>query len=96
MQQLSGMDIDQRLGWLWQNSRETYDTARKGLQTNYYGTKQVIEACLPLLKASSDGRIVNVSSHFGQLRVRPSNHYVDRTEYEIVGSCDLLPKWDSV
>ena len=41
----------------------------------HYGTKQVIEACLPLLKASSDGRIVNVSSHFGQLRVRPSNHY---------------------
>ena len=48
----------------------------------YYGTKQVIEACLPLLKASSDGRIVNVSSHFGQLRVRSSNHY--GSEYEIV------------
>ena len=80
--QLSDMDMDQRLGWLWENSRETYDTARKGLQTNYYGTKQVIEACLPLLKASSDGRIVNVSSHFGQLRVRSSNHY--GSEYEIV------------
>ncbi|PUZ48173.1 hypothetical protein GQ55_7G224500 [Panicum hallii var. hallii] len=68
-EKLSGMDMDQRLGWLWENSRETYDTAKKGLQTNYYGTKQVIEACLPLLKASSDGRIVNVSSHFGQLRL---------------------------
>ncbi|KAF8702812.1 hypothetical protein HU200_032644 [Digitaria exilis] len=65
---LSAMDMDQRLGWLWVNSRETYGTAKKGLRTNYYGTKQVIEAFLPLLQASSDGRIVNVSSHFGQLR----------------------------
>ncbi|KAF8704012.1 hypothetical protein HU200_031496 [Digitaria exilis] len=72
---LSGMDMDQRLGWLWVNSRETYDTAKKGLRTNYYGTKQVIEAFLPLLQASSDGRIVNVSSHFGQLRVRSSDNY---------------------
>jgi (+)-neomenthol dehydrogenase len=63
------MDMDQRLGWLWQNCRETYDDAKTGLRTNYYGTKQVIQALLPLLQASSDGRIVNVSSHFGQLRV---------------------------
>jgi len=34
-EKLSDMDMDQRLGWLWENSRETYDTARKGLQTNY-------------------------------------------------------------
>ncbi|TVU15089.1 hypothetical protein EJB05_38591, partial [Eragrostis curvula] len=63
-----GMDMDQRLGWLWDNCRETYDTAKEGLRTNYYGTKHVIESMLPLLQASSDGRIVNVSSHFGQLR----------------------------
>ncbi|CAN6240266.1 unnamed protein product [Urochloa humidicola] len=68
-EKLSGMDMDQRLGWLWENSRETYDTAKKGLATNYYGTKQVIETFLPLLQASSEGRIVNVSSHFGQLRL---------------------------
>ncbi|CAL5030840.1 unnamed protein product [Urochloa decumbens] len=68
-EKLSGMDMDQRLGWLWENSRETYDTAKKGLATNYYGTKQVIEAFLSLLQASSEGRIVNVSSHFGQLRL---------------------------
>ncbi|ONM15504.1 hypothetical protein Zm00014a_043770 [Zea mays] len=66
---LSGMDMDQRLGWLWENCRETYDDAKTGLRTNYYGTKQVIETLLPLLQASSDGRIVNVSSHFGQLRL---------------------------
>ena len=63
------MDRDQRLEWLWRNSRETYDAAKKGLQTNYYGTKHVIEAFLPLLQASSNGRIVNVSSDFGLLRV---------------------------
>jgi NAD(P)-dependent dehydrogenase (short-subunit alcohol dehydrogenase family) len=68
-QQLIGMDRDQRLEWLWNNSQETYDAARKGLQTNYYGVKRVIEALLPLLLASTDGRIVNVSSDFGQLRV---------------------------
>ncbi|CAN6249480.1 unnamed protein product [Urochloa humidicola] len=67
-QELSGMDRDQRLEWLWRNSRETYDAAKKALQTNYYGTRHVIEALLPLLQASSDGRIVNVSSDFGLLR----------------------------
>jgi len=67
-EELRGMDRDQRLEWLWRNSRETYDAAKKGLQTNYYGTKHVIEAFLPLLQASSDGRIVNVSSDFGLLR----------------------------
>jgi NAD(P)-dependent dehydrogenase (short-subunit alcohol dehydrogenase family) len=68
-QQLIGMDRDQRLEWLWNNRQETYGAARKGLQTNYYGVKRVIEALLPLLLASTDGRIVNVSSDFGQLRV---------------------------
>ncbi|RLM65363.1 hypothetical protein C2845_PM16G14810 [Panicum miliaceum] len=63
-----GMDRDERLEWLWGNCRETYDAAKEGLQTNYYGTKHVIEALLPLLQASSDGRIVNVSSDFGLLR----------------------------
>ncbi|TVU15092.1 hypothetical protein EJB05_38594, partial [Eragrostis curvula] len=67
-EELSGMGRDQRLEWLWRNCQETYDTAEKGLQTNYYGTKHVIEVLLPLLKASSDGRIVNVSSDFGKLR----------------------------
>ncbi|WVZ95990.1 LOW QUALITY PROTEIN: hypothetical protein U9M48_041687 [Paspalum notatum var. saurae] len=30
-----------------------------GLHTNYYGTKQVTQALVPLLQSSSDGRIVN-------------------------------------
>ncbi|KAL6903754.1 hypothetical protein ACP4OV_004567 [Aristida adscensionis] len=67
-EELSGMDADKRLGWLWENCRETYETAKAGLLTNYYGTKHVIKGLLTLLQASSDGRIVNVSSDFGQLR----------------------------
>ncbi|CAN6249482.1 unnamed protein product, partial [Urochloa humidicola] len=62
------MDWQQRISWMHENSRETYSTAKEGLQTNYYGTKHVTEALLPLLQSSSDGRIVNVSSGFGQLR----------------------------
>ncbi|KAK3144154.1 hypothetical protein QOZ80_4AG0309410 [Eleusine coracana subsp. coracana] len=68
-EEFTGMDMDQRFGWLWHNCRETYETAKEGLRINYYGTKNVTEALLPLLQASADGRIVNVSSHFGQLRL---------------------------
>ncbi|KAK8449262.1 hypothetical protein SEVIR_7G188700v4 [Setaria viridis] len=63
------MDQLQRLEWMATAVRETYAAAREGLQTNYYGTKHVIEALLPLLQASSDGRIVNVSSEWGLLRL---------------------------
>jgi (+)-neomenthol dehydrogenase len=48
--QLSGMDMDQRLGWLWINCRDTYETAKEGLRINYYGTKHVTETLLPLCK----------------------------------------------
>lgn len=64
------MDARQRLEWMRNNCRETYEDAKQGLETNYYGTKRVTEALLPLLlKCSSPGRIVNVSSNFGLLRV---------------------------
>lgn len=67
-EKFSGMDARQRAEWMWQQCRETCDAAKAGIQTNYYGTKNVTEALLPLLQASSDGRIVNVSSDFGLLR----------------------------
>lgn len=66
-EKFDGMDAYQRIDWMWANCRETYETAKQGLQTNYYGTKRVTEALLPLLQSSSDGRIVNVSSNFGLL-----------------------------
>jgi (+)-neomenthol dehydrogenase len=66
------MDGHERVEWMWKNCRQTYDAGREGVHTNYYGTKHVTQALLPLLLSSSDGRIVNVTSGFGLLRV---NHY---------------------
>lgn len=63
------MDGHERAEWMWKNCRQTYDAAKDGLQTNYYGVKHITEALLPLLLSSSDGRIVNVTSGFGLLRV---------------------------
>ncbi|KAI5014002.1 hypothetical protein ZWY2020_055392 [Hordeum vulgare] len=68
-EKFAGMDSDQMLEWMVKNVREPIDGAKKGLQTNYYGTKHVTEALLPLLQSSSDGRIVTVSSQFGLLRL---------------------------
>ncbi|KAJ7957155.1 (+)-neomenthol dehydrogenase [Quillaja saponaria] len=45
--------------------------ARTVIATNYYGTKHMIEAMIPLMKSSSaGGRIVNVSSRLGRLNGR--------------------------
>uniref|UniRef100_I1PNB1 Uncharacterized protein n=1 Tax=Oryza glaberrima TaxID=4538 RepID=I1PNB1_ORYGL len=73
-EQFVGMDKQQRLEWLNKQGRETYDAAKNGVQTNYYGTKLVIQTLLPLLlQSSGEGRIVNVSSDAGLLRVGSSN-----------------------
>ena len=67
-EQFVGMDVLQRLQWMRKQGRETYDTAKNGVQTNYYGAKHVIQGLLPLLLSSSEGKIVNVSSALGLLR----------------------------
>ncbi|CAN6227746.1 unnamed protein product [Urochloa humidicola] len=64
----AGMEEGQMSEWMQRNTRETYNSTKETLQTNYYGMKHVTEALLPLLQASTDGRIVNVSSVIGQLR----------------------------
>ena len=46
---------------------QTHEMAVECLKTNYYGTKRVTEALLPLLLLSKSARIVNVSSFLGQL-----------------------------
>ncbi|WVZ86517.1 hypothetical protein U9M48_033279 [Paspalum notatum var. saurae] len=66
-EKFSGMDARQMAEWMWTRCRPTSDAARAGVETNYYGTKNVTEALLPLLQASPDGRVVNVSSDFGLL-----------------------------
>ncbi|CAO2035886.1 unnamed protein product [Urochloa humidicola] len=65
---VESMDVNQRVDWMRENSKETYEEAKQCMRTNYYGAKIVTEALLPLLQLSSSGRIVNVSSGFGLLR----------------------------
>ena len=67
--QVESMDVNQRVQWMKENSKETYEEAKECMRTNYYGAKLVTEALLPLLQLSSSGRIVNVSSGFALLRV---------------------------
>ena len=43
------------------------DDANRTLETNLFGAWRLAQAALPLLRASDDGRIVNVSSGAGQL-----------------------------
>nr|ACF85079.1 unknown [Zea mays] len=65
------MDAFQMAELMRKSCRETNDTAKAGVQTNYYGVKNVTEALLPLLlqaSSSGGGRVVNVSSDFGLLR----------------------------
>ncbi|XP_042513988.1 salutaridine reductase-like [Macadamia integrifolia] len=49
-------------------ARQTHESAKECVQTNYYGTKRVTKALLPLLQLSDSPRIVNVSSTLGQLQ----------------------------
>ncbi|GLJ50150.1 hypothetical protein SUGI_1067060 [Cryptomeria japonica] len=49
--------------------RENYEMAKECIDINYYGTKRMVKALLPLMKNANDGggRIVNVSSRAGVL-----------------------------
>ncbi|KAJ4966281.1 hypothetical protein NE237_018130 [Protea cynaroides] len=51
-----------------QLAKQNYETAQDCLQANYYGTKRVTEALLPILQLSDSPRIVNVSSSIGKLQ----------------------------
>ncbi|KAL4570804.1 hypothetical protein LXL04_026467 [Taraxacum kok-saghyz] len=46
---------------------QPYDLGEKCVKTNFYGTKGVTEAFLPLLHLSDSPRIVNISSNYGEL-----------------------------
>ncbi|AQK53903.1 (+)-neomenthol dehydrogenase, partial [Zea mays] len=69
-QELAGMDLMQRIEAINKHNTEPYEQAQKCLRTNYHGTKAVTKALLPLLQSSSHGRIVNLSSSYGLLRVK--------------------------
>ncbi|XP_057823952.2 (+)-neomenthol dehydrogenase isoform X5 [Cryptomeria japonica] len=51
---------------------ESYEKAEECIDINYYGTKRMVEALLPLLKLASEGggRIVNMTSRAGVLEAQ--------------------------
>ena len=52
-------------------SENSVENAENVIATNYFGTKNVIKAMIPLMKHSASGaRIVNVSSRLGRLNGR--------------------------
>ncbi|CAO2818374.1 unnamed protein product [Amaranthus hypochondriacus] len=52
-------------------SENSVEHAEQVIKTNYYGTKNLIEALIPLMKPSPSGaRIVNVSSRLGRINGR--------------------------
>lgn len=72
--QMVGKDQNEIAEWLKQRTTQSAEQAEECVRINYHGTKTVTEALLPLVQSSSSsssgGRIVNVTSSFGLLRVR--------------------------
>ncbi|CAL4886455.1 unnamed protein product [Urochloa decumbens] len=75
-QELAGMVGLEKVEWIRKHTTEPYEKAEECFRTNYYGTKIVTEALLPLLQSSSHGRIVNISSYFGLLRFFSSEELI--------------------
>ncbi|KAK7292633.1 hypothetical protein RJT34_15484 [Clitoria ternatea] len=46
---------------------ENYELSEVGVKTNYYGTKELTKALIPLLQFSGSPKIVNVSASLGRL-----------------------------
>lgn len=67
--QSSGKDQNEIAEWLKQRTTQSTQQGEECLRINYHGTKKVTEALLPLVLSSADGRIINVTSAFGLLRV---------------------------
>ncbi len=54
------------------------DAVRRIFDTNFFGTLAVTQATLPLLRRSSAGRIVNVSSELGSLAMNSDPQWMIR------------------
>ncbi|XP_047329173.1 (+)-neomenthol dehydrogenase-like [Impatiens glandulifera] len=68
-----------------------YEIAEECLQVNYFGTKKMIEAFVPLLQLSDSPRILNVSSGAGTLHVKFGCLPFLRSSSEITIFRALLP-----
>ncbi|KAJ6928168.1 hypothetical protein NC651_012000 [Populus alba x Populus x berolinensis] len=71
---------------------QTYEITASCLRTNYYGTKHLTEALIPILEQSSSARIVNVSSTLGKLKLLwisincPNNYLGSITQSEALAN----------
>ncbi|KAL2933479.1 Carbonyl reductase [NADPH] 1 [Bienertia sinuspersici] len=71
-------------------SENSVEHAEQVINTNYYGTKNVIDTMIPLMKPSSSGaRIVNISSRLGRLNGK-KNRIEDDALREQLSNDDLL------
>ncbi|KAH7578494.1 hypothetical protein JRO89_XS01G0389000 [Xanthoceras sorbifolium] len=71
-------------------SDNSVEFAKQVITTNYYGTKNMITAMIPLMRPSTaGGRIVNVSSRLGRANGR-RNRIEDSTLREQLGDLDTL------
>ncbi|XP_062168507.1 uncharacterized protein LOC133874648 [Alnus glutinosa] len=71
-------------------SDNSVEYAQKVVATNYFGTKNMIQAMIPLMKPSTaSGRIVNVSSRLGRLNGR-RNRLEDMTLRQQLSNIDTL------
>ncbi|CAI9274381.1 unnamed protein product [Lactuca saligna] len=59
--------VDENVHLLAEVIEEPYELGEECLQTNYFATKSVTEALIPLLQLSNSPRIVNVTSTYGEL-----------------------------
>lgn len=66
MAQVNNAGINYNIG-----SENSFEFAEKVIATNYFGTKQMIETMIPIMKPSSCGaRILNVTSRLGRINGR--------------------------
>ncbi|XP_022015649.1 salutaridine reductase [Helianthus annuus] len=61
-------------------SEQTYEMVEECLKTNYYGTKRVTEALVPLLQLSKSPRIVNITSVSGLLSHIPNDKFKEELD----------------
>ena len=59
------------------------------IRTNYFGTLEVIQRCLPLLEKSSSPRIINVASYAGRLAILRSQKLVNAFTSETLTVLEL-------
>ncbi|XP_047314935.1 (+)-neomenthol dehydrogenase-like [Impatiens glandulifera] len=70
-------DVVGKQGWTEDKSNvmatsHTYEMTEECLQVNYYGTKNMIKAFVPLLQQSHSPRVLNVTSSMGRLHYLPN------------------------